>query len=79
MLPPASVETDPLLGSASPLPITLSAMVCGAKMLCAPPIAPQSNTAAHVAGAAHLTHALAVHEAFPVGSAPGAFAPLAVR
>ena len=50
-------------------------MIC-----CASPTAPHSITAAHVAGAAHLTHALALYATLPpAGSAAGTLGPSADR
>ena len=63
-----------------PMPATTSAAVCVDVMPSASPAAPHSSTAAHVLGAAHLTHALALHATLPpLGSAAGALAPATLR
>jgi hypothetical protein len=78
---PASVVTMPLFGGGTCiLPPTTSASACGVASCCASPAAPHPSTAAHVAGAGHLTHALALHATLPpLGSADGAPAPATLR
>ena len=76
---PASVLTTPLFGNGTGPPTT-SASACGDVSCCASPAAPHSSTPAHVAGAAHLTHALALYALLPLlGSSGGALAPSAVK
>jgi len=76
---PARVVTTPLFGSGTVAPTT-SAAAWGDAPCCASPVAPHSSTAAHVAGAAHLTHALALHATLPpLGSADGAPMPATLR
>ena len=61
------------------LELTDRAAAFGDKEPWTSPFSPHSSTPAHVAGAAHLTHALTLHAALPVGSAAGALAPGTVR
>jgi hypothetical protein len=62
------------------MPPSSIASACGDASCCASPAAPHSSAAAYVAGAAHLTHTLAVHATLPLlGSAAGAPAPETVR
>jgi hypothetical protein len=60
--------------------LTASTSACGDAACCASPAAPHSSTPAHVVGAAHLTHALALKATLPpLGSAAGALAPGTLR
>ena len=70
----------PQLADAAAVPATASPIACGDATPCASPAAPHSSTAAYEAGAAHLTHALALKATLPpAGSAAGAPEPATVR